>query len=1110
MIADNTIKAVKDLSLADVLKSMYGVQLVRRGKEYRGPCPFHNGSRGSTSFCVSPDNEYKCFNCGRGGGGVIGFVMDKEGMDFAEAVKFIADNNNIHINYERDERSDAELAEAKRRESMLIALQVAQKFFVEQFDADTPEAEAARQYAYNRWGKEYCEKFGVGYAPRDGRIFLGYIKRNGFSLDAFLDVGLLGRNEETGDIYTVLRWRVTLPIRSRSKQVISYSARYVGTDEKTAKDRKYLNLKESPVFHKSDTLFGIDVAFGEARDKGFIVVEGGPDVMRLQILGLKQAVGTMGTALTEGQLKLMNRSGTSICFIPDSDPPKGKVHGAGIRAVMRGGKLAMERGFDVNVKEIPRTAEDDEKEVKYDADSYITDMSVFTALDTQPFVVWYAAKRLGEDPSPQLESEVIDEVAALLLNVDDDNLREIFITKLRTVTGTAKMWRDAIKRAGRRASDIEPDNADLPPEIAASLRRCGLIVKKGCYNYADNDGNLDVSTNFIIKPVLHIDGKKSLRILELTNTSGFARVIQLTPGDLANLRDFKKKIYEKGNFDIQGDKAFPAIVRHILDVTPAAESIDILGWDPRRNFYAFSNGLYYKGCFHKADRLGVVSLGGNRYFLPAFSDLYSDNEGAYSFEKLFCYNSQGATSLYDLVAAIVKVYGAGGMVSFAWTLASIFRDIIFAQLKWFPMLNLFGRKGSGKTELARTLSSLFYVLPSSPPSLSSTSNPTIGYNLSHVRDSVLILDEFTNDLMPGRIDIIKNIWGGNLRGRMVEGMPDSTPVHTGLILAGQYKPEDEAIFSRCIHLVYTKDVFTAEEDRNYNDLKELVLYGNTHLLPSILDLRKVFEDGFAPAYDLSQKDVASKLGDNKVDTRIRNNWITALAAFRVIEPHLELPFNYSDLLKVVVDGIVYQNDQIKKSSDTANFWNYLDAMHTQGKAQERCHFVIKTQSSFKPLKKKKKDGEDREDAREIRFVTPRRIVYLNFKAVRALLETRLARQKYGSTLDIATLESYLKSMPQFMGMKQQRFQNLRVNGELNEEFNNTLGQQKREMVGSTAYAMCFDYDSLKESLDLSLETFRFSEAEFAAEVDEPEATADHAQPEPLSLFAPSDKEDLPF
>ena len=221
----------------------------------------------------------------------------------------------------------------------------------------------------------------------------------------------------------------------------------------------------------------------------------------------------------------------------------------------------------------------------------------------------------------------------------------------------------------------------------------------------------------------------------------------------------------------------------------------------------------------------------------------------------------------------------------------------------------------------------------------------------------------------------------------------------------------------------------------------------------------------------------------------------ALAAFRVLEPHLgDLPFSYSDLFEVVVDGIRYQNDQIKKSSDTANFWLYLDSMHTQGKAKEKCHFVIKLLSSFKALKKE-----------EVRFVEPKRIIFLNFKAVRALLEMRLARQKYGSTLDIATLESYLKSLPQFLGFKQQRFQNLRTNGELDEEFKTEDGKTKKIISTTPSNALCFDYDSLKATLDLNLETLRITEDELNDDLDEADKEAGNP-----TTTTPASEPELPF
>lgn len=1095
MLTRSTIEKVKDLSIKEVLEGA-GLKLKRQGSNYAACCPFHQER--TPSFIVNPNrNTWKCFGCGKSGSG-IDYVMEDNNLSFADAVKAIAQQHGIPIEYENREQSDEERKAAQRLESMRIAVAKIQEFFVNQYS--TSDATEARNYATKRWGEEYCQTIGIGFAPKDSRLFLDYIKANHLDVKLLTELGYINTNEN-GNQYPMFRERLTIPISDRYGRTIAFTTRRLGEGNSP----KYINSKTSELYHKDEILFGIDVAARAAREaKHFIIVEGAPDVMRLQSIGLNQAVAPLGTALTEKHLDYLLKICPSICFIPDSDPPKGKLYGVGVETVMKNGRTALEMGFEVSVKEIPRTEDDDANEVKYDPDSYITSKDIHARIECIPFILWYAKKRMKGATNPTLQSELMSDVAQLLTLVKSKNLREMLIENLSKIIGNKTLWRNAIKEAGQVLVQAQLENnaknEDLPANIAYSLRQHGFIVRNGCY-YSGNEYGEDMVrvSNFVVSPVLHIKNKsRSSRIYRLKNVHGKEDVIELYSSDMVAPRDFNKKLYDRGNFAWRGEgEHFSAFLDHLLEVTPTALQIEILGWNPQDEFYAFSNGVYSKGKFYNIDKLGVVGCGSQHYYLPAFSDIHADNELGYSFERLFRCNPNGATSLHDFVGQIVKVYGKGGMVSFAWTLAAIFRDIIFSRLKYFPVLNLFGRKGSGKTELARALSSLFYTLPSTPSSCSNTSIPVIGYNLSHVRNSVLILDEYTNDLMPQRIDILKGLWGGTSRSKMEDGIPITIPVTSGVILAGQYKPEDEAIFSRCIHLMYAQTTFSREEKQRFNELREMVLHGNTHLLLPLLDLRDVFERSFFSAFDMTLNDVLVKLDKDKVEDRILNNWVVALAAFRVLEPHISVPFTYSELFDVVVDGIRYQNDQIKKSSDTANFWLYLDSMHTQGKAKEKCHFVIKLLSSFKALKKD-----------ECRFVEPKRIIFINFKAVRALLELRLARQRTGSTLDIATLESYLKSLPQFMGFKQQRFQNLRSNGELDEEYRTEDGKSKKIINTTPSNALCFDYDSLKASLDLNLETFRISEDELNADVDdEPSPSSEATITE--SPKAPSMPE-LPF
>ncbi len=523
LISRRTVEAVHDLSIVEVLNH-YNLGLKRSGANFTCCCPFHNERTPSFSVNVR-GGFYKCFSCGAKGANAVQFVMDYEKLDYREAIEKLAKDHNIIIEYEKDERTDEQIAKEKKREAMMALLSAAQDFFLEQFNSDSPEAKQAREIAYQRWGKEACTSFGIGYAPKDSNIFLDYVKHKGLSLDLCMEVGLTGRNKDNNKPYTMLRQRITLPVRNRARMIISYSARYVGDNPDIMARSKYMNLSDSALFKKDETIFGIDSAAREARVCGhFVMVEGGPDVISLQNIGIMQAVATMGTALSPKHLEQMKRVSSSMCFIPDSDPPKGKLYGAGVQAVMRNGKLALEHGFDVSVKEILRSADDDTNEVKYDADSYITSQEIYQQLESVPFVVWYTKKRLVGATTSELQIEVINEVSALMLNIPDENLREMYLDKLSKLVGKLKMWRDAIKRAGRKIKEEENTKADadgMPRHILESLRRCGFIPRNGGYFAPDDDGNLDRCSNFLFEPVLHIKNKsRSTRIFNLINNRG--------------------------------------------------------------------------------------------------------------------------------------------------------------------------------------------------------------------------------------------------------------------------------------------------------------------------------------------------------------------------------------------------------------------------------------------------------------------------------------------------------------------------------------------------------------------------------------------------------------
>ena len=193
MISESTISKVRELSIEDVLRPY--VKLSRKGSALMGLCPFHEERTGS--FSVSPaKNLFHCFSCNRGGDAIT-FIMEKEGFSFMDAVRFIAKHHNIQIEYTQEEYNEEQMAEEKHRESLLVALDHIQAYFLNCLrTTDNIECKQARDYAYGRWPEEFCSVAGIGYAPIDGNLFVDYCQKRSLNEEALFELGMLKRGED--------------------------------------------------------------------------------------------------------------------------------------------------------------------------------------------------------------------------------------------------------------------------------------------------------------------------------------------------------------------------------------------------------------------------------------------------------------------------------------------------------------------------------------------------------------------------------------------------------------------------------------------------------------------------------------------------------------------------------------------------------------------------------------------------------------------------------------------------------------------------------------------------------------------------------------------------
>lgn len=1164
MIEESTIRQVHDrVDIVDVV-SRFNVTLTRKGAHFVGLCPFHNERTGS--FIVSPSrNTYHCFGCGAHGDG-IDFVMKLDNRTYPEAIEYLANMYGIQILHNEKSMTDEQRDAARQREAMLIAISRIQEYFVEQLAADTPEAEKARQYAYDRWGEEYCKEVGIGYCPADWDSMPDYCRNNCLDEHALQEVGVLRFSDKSKKFYTIFRERVTIPITDKFGRIIGFTARYIG-DEPDAP--KYINSSDSPLFKKGDVVFGLRNAQRQASKAGrFVIVEGAPDVLKLQsdAVGLTETVATLGTAWNEAQFKQLQRYAPSLVFLPDADPPKdGEPFGAGVKAVMRNGLTALRMGFDVSVREIPFEEEyvygpisDEELEAakaelleqkrdeakkagvrpkdraaleltedeieaiprqkvvevilkKNDPDSFITGPDIFNTLEDVHFAVWYGLKLLGTSLTDSDRVKALNEICRdVLVHISDETMLNRCLEPLAKEFGKLKLWRDALQRSqGEVRREKERKAKESMSAEQAAMRELGIIVKNGCYCSYDKEGDLERWSNFTMQPLFHIiDGDNAIRIFRLKNERGTIKELELRQEELVSLNRFKQRIESLGFFSFKGDAVkLDNLKEYLYSITDSAVQLSKMGWNTSEELYAFGDGIFADNVLYEVNDLGIVKIDERTFYLPAFSKMHLDQRDAYQFERSFSCREHGEVTLYEYVRRMVQVFGDNAKVGFAFVLATLFLDVVKQTSKRLALLNIFGRKGTGKTELGTALMS-FFVRLNDPPSLATTSMASLNEMLSCAENNLVHLDEYKNELDFRKIELLKQIWGGS--GQTKKNMDGDkkvqrTFVRSGVILTGQDAPtRDDALFSRVIHLAYSEVTFSKEAKRNFEEFQAISARGAVHLTVQLLKLRKLFETDYAAHYAVCKRQLVAALSEDNVEDRLLNNWLAPLAAFHTVQTSLELPFEYTNLFEICVGGIRRQNEQLKKNSDIAVFWSMLDSNHMQGRIVAKAHFAIKKMSQFK-----------RNNGETIDFGRDKTILFLNYQNVVNALGQRVNGSNVIGKLDTVSLESYLRTHPAFLGTRQHRFQVLLPNGTPDYTIETRDGRTIRRVKEVRPMAFVFDYELLKESYEINLETIERAENELTEDDLEPESKAS-SEPETVAppvqpgIFDDQRDDDMPF
>jgi DNA primase len=312
--------------------------LRQQGARWVGLCPFHEER--TPSFSVnSADKLYYCFGC-EAGGDVFGFVQEKEGIEFPEAVERLAERYGVEL--EREQEDPRAEARRKRAERLRELLDRTAAFYAS-YLWESKEAGKARDYLRGRGlGEEVLRGFGIGYAPSAWDQVLTRGQRAGFSVDELRATGLVQQGRG-GGVYDRFRERITFPVRDRRGRVLGFGARAMRPQQ----GAKYINSAEGELYRKSRTLYGIDRAGGAiGKSARAVVVEGYTDVLALHQAGIEEAVGVMGTAITEDQVGMLSQLTKEVVLAMDADR-------AGQEAMLRAQRKAIGRDMRLRVAAMP-------------------------------------------------------------------------------------------------------------------------------------------------------------------------------------------------------------------------------------------------------------------------------------------------------------------------------------------------------------------------------------------------------------------------------------------------------------------------------------------------------------------------------------------------------------------------------------------------------------------------------------------------------------------------------------------------------------------------------------------------------------------------------------
>lgn len=1023
MISQKTIDAVRDLEVTQVIKR-YGTDLKREGNSHVACCPFHNEK--TPSFKVQHGKPFfKCFSCGEGGDG-IAFVEKVKNLAFTEAVTSLAETFNIPIEYDESKENQ----EIQKRNSRVRDMAAINALAVEYFKELQPEPEQNWADAFGLDNLEaVIQDFDVCYSGEGWNGLLDYLNKKEADLQPALKMKLITEKKDKSGYVDFFRNRLMFPIRNVRGQVVGFGGRKL-TEEANKKVPKYINSPESDIYNKSATLYGLFQAKDAIQKAGSAyLVEGYTDTIAMHVNGYRNTVASCGTSLTIGQAKLLKRYCSHVHILCDGDA-------AGRKAAQKDVAILLKAGLTCDIVGLPEG---------HDPESFL-----YSGNDLDS--VWKAdavEERLNSffenaETVPQ-RKEALDKCEAVLALLQSDTLRNEYVQSLKeTQNLSGKIATDLARSASKVYQESEEyywneaNKVKLPNGVdRKEFNRYGFFQVEDGDNtgifYSGEDGKPKQQSNCTIRPLFHIysqDSDQNTRILKINNGIE-TRVINPPSKSLINLQSFKEILFREGNFLFFGAAGhLVKLINFLAPRFPRAVQLNTLGYQSDGNFFAFADGIYTDR-FIQAREDGMVEHKGEFYFLPAFSNIYSQiregEDDVFEEDRKLKYRPSEIT-FSDYAQQCKLVFGDNGVWSICWFASAVFRSIIHSQLDFFPHLFLQGEKGSGKSALGWALSDIIYK-KRMPFNLNHGTEAGFSGRLESDRDCIAWLEEYQNDLPEPRFQQLKAGYDGV--GREKKNMSNlkknkSDKVLNAMLIMGQYLPtrDDNSLYSRSLVLEVQKRFdYTAEERDAFAKIGKMREAGLSGALSELLQCRKAMQDNFGEAFHTTNgklRQLLTEIG-TRADERVLNNVAVVLATVTVLQNKVAFPVTLKDLEQMAVSAINRLSEQLDDTSSLANFWRIFEglALKRTGNDSGETQFAIKEGQDYilavQPKESAVTIQEGKGKTRKHDFAEETEVLYFNMRKLHGEYLKEHRQQFNEKGLQISDLRGYFRNAPGFIG-----------------------------------------------------------------------------------------------